>query len=84
MIEAGEIEDRLLGFVRTEVFAPQVRVSADTDLIEAGFDSMSLVRLLLFVETTYGLWIPQSEITSATLRNLHTLAQTVCRLMHER
>ena len=84
MMEAGEIEDALLAFARREVFAAHVAVTAETDLIQAGFDSMSLVRLLLFVETTYGLWIPQSEITSATLRNLRTLALTVSRLLHER
>jgi hypothetical protein len=59
-------------------------VSAETDLLAAGFDSMSLVRVLLFVETTYGLWLPQSEITAATLRNLRTLALTVCRLLHDK
>jgi len=44
---------------------------------------MSLVRVLLFIETTHGLWIPESEINAGTLTNLRTLAATVAKLLHE-
>ena len=82
MIQESEIETELLGFLQREVFAPEVVVTAETDLIAAGFDSMSLVRILLFVELTYGLWIPEREINAVTLRNLRTLTGTVARLLH--
>ena len=82
MIEASEIETELLAFLQREVFAPGVVVTAETDLIAAGFDSMSLVRVLLFVELTYGLWIPESEINAVTLRHVRALAATVTRLLH--
>lgn len=84
MIEAQEIEGELLAFLRREVFAPQVELTPETDLVAAGFDSMSLVRLLLFVETTYGFWIPEKEITGDALSNLRCLAATVHRLLHDR
>ena len=84
MIEATEIENQLLSFVRREVFAPETMVTVETDLIAEGFDSMSLVRVLLFIETTYGMWIPESEINAGTLQNLRTLAATVAKLLHER
>ena len=84
MIEAREIEAELLAFLQREVFAPQVVVTPETDLVAAGFDSMSLVRLLLFVETTWGLWVPEKEINSSSLSNLRALAATVSRLLHER
>jgi acyl carrier protein len=83
-MEAQQIETDLLGFLRREVFAPNVELTTETDLVGAGFDSMSLVRVLLFIETTYGLWIPEKEITSETLSNLRSLAAAVCRLLHER
>jgi len=79
-----EIETALLAFLRREVFAPQVVLTPETDLVAAGFDSMSLVRVLLFVETTYGLWIPEKEITDAALSNVRSLATTIGRLLHER
>ena len=62
MIEASEIEGALVGFLQREVFAPQVALTAETDLLASGFDSMSLVRVLLFIEKTYGLSIPEGEM----------------------
>ena len=84
MIEALEIETKLLDFLKREVFAPEVVVTPETDLIAAGFDSMSLVRLLLFIETDYGFWIPESEITGDALINVRALAATIARLLNER
>lgn len=84
MVEAAQIETDLLAFVRREVFATQVDATLDTDLVAAGFDSMSLVRLLVFVEQTYGMWVPESEITGESLQNLRTLASTVARLLNAR
>jgi acyl carrier protein len=84
MIEAQEIETKLLDFLKREVFAAEVVVIPETDLIAAGFDSMSLVRLLLFIETDYGFWIPESEITGDALRNVRTLANTIARLLNVR
>ena len=83
-MDAQEIETQLLAFLRREIFAPEMVITTETNLVAAGFDSISLVRLLLFVETTYGLWIPEKEITSDALQNLHCLAATVARLLNER
>jgi acyl carrier protein len=84
MIEAQEIETKLLDFLKREVFAAEVVVIPETDLVAAGFDSMSLVRLLLFIETDYGFWIPESEITGDTLLNVRALANTIARLLNAR
>jgi acyl carrier protein len=84
MIEAQEIETKLLGFLKREVFAPEVAVTPETDLVASGFDSMSLVRLLLFIETDYGFWIPESEITGDALKNVRALANTIARLLNAR
>ena len=84
MIEAKEIEEELLGFLRREVFSAETGLTPETDLVAAGFDSMSLVRVLLHVEKRYGFWIPEQEITGEALKNLRTLSEMVCRLLHER
>src|ERR1051325_2077668 len=83
MVEPREVELRLLTFLRREVFSPQMTVTEETDLIAAGFDSLSLVRLLLFVEQNYGVWVPAAQITAETLRNVRSLATIVCGLIHE-
>ncbi len=83
MVETAKIETDLLAFIKREVFAPSVEVTLDTDLVGAGFDSMSLVRVLLFVEQTYGMWVPESEITPEALQNLRSLAATIGRLVNK-
>ena len=84
MIEAQEIESKLLDFLKREVFAPGVAITPETDLVAAGFDSMSLVRMLVFIETDYGFWIPESEITGEALQNARALAATITRLLNAR
>ena len=69
MIDSHEIETKLLDFLKREVFAPEVIVTPETDLVASGFDSMSLVRVLLFIEQSYGFWIPEGEITADALQN---------------
>ena len=84
MIQAQEIETKLLDFLKREVFAPDVAVTPETDLVASGFDSMSLVRMLVFIETDYGFWIPESEITSDALKNVGSLAATITQLLNAR
>lgn len=80
---SAEIQGRLLEFLRRDVFSPELVITEETDLIASGFDSFSLVNLMLFVEQTYGLWIPEKEITAATFQNTRSLAVVVSRLLHE-
>ena len=84
MIEAQDIEAKLLDFLKCEVFAPGVAITPETDLVASGFDSMSLVRMLVFIETDYGFWIPESEITGEALQNARALAATITRLLNAR
>jgi acyl carrier protein len=84
MSESAHIQARLLEFLRQGVFSPQTVVSEDTDLIASGFDSLSLVALLLFIEQTFGLWMPEQEITETTFKNTRALAAVVGRLLNER
>jgi acyl carrier protein len=82
MMEIPKIESELIAFLQREIFAPEVALTPESDLIGSGFDSMSLVRLLLFVENSYGLWLPAGEINRDTLQNVRTLSATVYRLLH--
>lgn len=84
MIEPQEIETKLLDFLKREVFAANVVVTPETDLIASGFDSMSLVRVLLFIEQSYGFWIPEGEITGDALANVRSLAATAARILNAR
>ncbi|HEU5396091.1 MAG TPA: phosphopantetheine-binding protein [Verrucomicrobiae bacterium] len=83
MTSLQEIETELIEFLRRDIFGPEITVAADTDLVAAGFDSMSLVKLLLFVETRYGKWIPESEITGDALASIRALSGTVAKILNE-
>ena len=83
MSEPTDVLAKLVEFLRGGMFSPQIQVDENTDLIASGFDSMSLVSLLVFIEKTYGLWIPQSEITEENLKSPRALAAVVVRLLNE-
>ncbi len=84
MSEPIDVQARLLEFLRGGMFTEEIQVTAETDLIASGFDSLSLVSVLVFIEKTYGLWIPQGEITETNLRNPQNLSAVVVRLLNER
>jgi acyl carrier protein len=84
MIQPSEIEAELLAFLRRDIFSPETRLDAQTDLVAAGFDSMSLVKLLLHVETKFGKWIPEGEITNEALASVSALSVTVARVLNEK
>ena len=84
MNEPTNVQARLLEFLRGGMFSVQTCVTEETDLIASGFDSLALVSLLVFIEKTYGLWIPQSEITETNLKDTRSLAAVVVRLLNER
>lgn len=84
MNDLPAIQSQLLEFLRGGTFSPGTVINEDTDLVASGFDSLSLVSLLLFIEKTYALWIPEGEINEATLKNVRTLAALIARLLHER
>ncbi len=84
MSEPAAVQARMLEFVRNGVFSAGIEVTEETDLVANGFDSLSLVSLLVFIEKTYGLWIPQNEITETSLKNIKSLSALVIRLLNER
>ena len=83
MNEPTDVQTRLVEFLRGGMFSAETPVTAETDLIASGFDSLSLVSLLVFIEQTYGLWIPQNEINEANLKNIRAMAAVVVRLLNE-
>lgn len=83
MIQPTDVQERLLEFLRGGIFSAETQLTVETDLIASGFDSLSLVSLLVFIEQTYGLWIHQNEINETNLKNIRTVAALVVRLLNE-
>ncbi|MFP3980591.1 MAG: acyl carrier protein [Desulfobacterales bacterium] len=69
-----EIEGALLAFLKNEIFDPGVEIRAETHLIAAGLDSFSLLRILVFIEKTFGLRIPEAEINENRMCSVKNMA----------
>ncbi len=66
------IRERLLEL--PESFAPE------TNLYDAGLDSMGIMQLLLLVEDRFGILIPEADVSRRNFCNVANLS----RLLHER
>lgn len=60
-----------------EILLRREPLADDEDLFAAGFDSMSLTRVLVFVEERFGLRIPDEEIVVDELSTLDRMARFV-------
>jgi D-alanine--poly(phosphoribitol) ligase subunit 2 len=47
------------------------------DLIAAGLNSISIMRLVMFIETEFGVTLPDTEITLENLQTLSALEQWI-------
>lgn len=49
----------------------------DDDLLEAGLDSLGLMRLVMFAEKEFGVTLPDTELEPANVRSLNALEQWI-------
>lgn len=78
------IEAKLLDFLRREIYDPSVGIEADTHLIEAGLDSFSLLQILIFVEKSFNLTIPEAEINEDRMRSVQHISQLIHELLESK
>ncbi len=81
MPEPAELEAELIAWLAREIFDSSIELSPQTDLLAAGFDSMSLVRLLVFIEEKYGTQVAEDEVTEEVLRDVRSLAPFLAELI---
>ncbi len=51
----------------------------DDDLLEAGLDSMGIMRLIMYIEDEYGVTLPDTEIEPENVQSFNTLVQWILR-----
>ena len=79
-----EIEEELIHFLSTkEIFKQNGACTKDTDLIEAGLDSMIMIELLLLIEEKYGFWVPEAYLTEENFKNVRILADSILTLLNK-
>ena len=49
----------------------------EDDLLEAGLDSMGIMRLIMFIEDNYGITLPDTEIEPDNVQSFNALEQWI-------
>ena len=75
-----ELTEKVFGILRDEILSPGSDFSAQSNLIDAGLDSLAVTQLLLSIEESTGVWVDESLLTPENLASAETLAA----LVHER
>ena len=72
-----ELEQRIFDIVREDILTVEDTFSKDSNLIEAGLDSLALTQLMLAIEESTGIWVDESLLTEDTLASVIALAELV-------
>jgi acyl carrier protein len=62
------------GILRDEILSVGPDFTPDSNLIEAGLDSLAVTQLLLSIEERTGVWVDESLLTPENLKSCVTLA----------
>lgn len=72
---------KLRNFIFEElVFVAEPELFTDDDnLLDAGLDSMGIMRLIMFIENEYGVTLPDTEIEPDNVQTFNALEQWIKR-----
>jgi acyl carrier protein len=76
-MDLDEVQKRLLDYIEREILLRRTPLAPDEDLLDAGFDSMSLTRTLVFIEDNLGVRIPDEDVVLEELSTVEKLARFV-------
>jgi len=69
------MKQKIRDFIFDELIfvAEPAKFSDDDDLLEAGLDSMGIMRLIMFIEEQFGVTLPDSEIDPDNVNTFNAL-----------
>jgi len=73
----NSLEPQLVTMISQRLLETQPGFDADSNLYEAGLDSMALMQLLILVEEEYGVSIPERDLTRQNFSTTRHLAQLI-------
>lgn len=73
------MKEKLKAFIFSEVIYHDDPTSFgdDDDLLEAGLDSMGIMRLIMFAEQEFGVTLPDTEIEPDNVKSLNALEKWI-------
>jgi len=69
--------EQVHGILRDEILAVGGDFSPQSNLVEAGLDSLAVTQLMLSIEEKTGIWVDESLLTPENLATSETLATLV-------
>jgi acyl carrier protein len=72
-----ELEERIFDIVRQDILSVDDSFTKESNLIEAGLDSLALTQLMLAIEENTGVWVDESLLTEETLASVSSLSALV-------
>lgn len=75
------MKNQLRDFIFHELIyvAEPERFGDDDNLLEAGLDSMGIMRLVMFIESTFNITLPDTEIEPDNVQSLNALERWIIR-----
>lgn len=73
-----EVAQALVTFVNANIMASGHAITDESSFEAAGVDSMALLKILLFVETQYGFWVPDEDLSAENTGSARALARYIC------
>ena len=83
-MDVHEVEARIESFVREQfnVAGGDQRFGRSAHLFEQGYiDSVGVVELLAYLQSTFGVDVPENDLTSDRFTSIEGIAEVVARLM---
>jgi len=71
------LTEQIHGILREEILSVGPDFSPDSNLVEAGLDSLAVTQLLLAIEEHTGVWVDEGLLTPENLKTSATLAALV-------
>jgi len=71
------LTDCIFGILRTEILSADSAFTAQSNLVEAGLDSLAVTQLMLSIEERTGVWVDEGLLTPENLATTETLAALV-------
>ena len=78
--DASSLAAQILHLVQAELLETGEDFTLDSDLFEAGLDSMAIMQLTLLLEREFGVSIPENLIVKSTFSTVRSLAQVVVQI----
>ena len=69
------VEAALLEFVSKDILLRKALIEPNDDIFDAGFDSLSLSRVLVFVEERFGILVPEEDVDIGQIATVASMAR---------